>query len=519
MFARPYALADRPPSATSTPRKAAAASKAFQLFRTLPGAVSVPATPVLAYSYAASPRHLTNRPASATPYATPDATNTVHGVYAQPFSHANTPAAAAASQPGTARAAVASPRPPPSPRSRPTTAGSASARYHRRGGSEYQAVFLSALDARHKTEADRLTLFNRVQHLRAAEERAERAVLHTKEQIARVEVARRRHAAESAQRAAAQRAQNEHRLEAAQAQRSAQAARRAAYADYKRDLVRLRKEQAAQQRDVHSELIAHRNAMAEEDLKKFQIVRADIQDRHRLFHERNELQRQADIERRRQQKAWKILVEEQRRIAAEQDLVRMQEEEQALLERAERTRREHAQAVDHLAALVLVDTKLPTARSRYDTIAALQGRVSPRKNRPTSATTSATTTPQPPPHTGLYLSMPTPGMQQRIHHPHAQPSPPASTRSRQGDEEKENVSSAPPRSSAFDDDEPDAADSDVDANSDGHVSDEDPAHALTDDVTHSPQLNHSGSDSDYPPAAAAIDDMLADTDASQPHDE
>lgn len=257
---------------------------------------------------------------------------------------------------------------------------------------EYQHAFLAAVDARHKTEADRLTLFNRLAHLRQAEEKAMRARALTEQQIRRVALARQRHELESQQRLAVSTAYEDAKREAAQQKRVEHQRRRAAFQQYKTQLLNQRREQASALRAEGDELLSHRHAMTCEDLVKFRLIRHDIRERHQLVAEYHQQQKQEELLKIRQQKQWKIVLEGERRQQAEADLREMQIAEVELLERAEQTRREHEAALQQLATLVLSERTLPTARARYASIAALQGRVSPRKVAQSRLATASTTT-------------------------------------------------------------------------------------------------------------------------------
>lgn len=332
-------------------------------------------------------------------------------------------------------------------------------RHLEKGVQAYQAVFLSALDHRQKVEADRLTLFNRLAHLRDLEEKAERQVALTQQQIAKVARARARHEAEAARRLIVETAAAEARTAATQEARMHHRARREAFQEHKRAMVLVKKEQSRAQRSVQEELLAHRQYMATEQLAFHRAVRDDIHDRARWFQQRLHDRKVAELERAAQEKAWKIQHEEARRVQAEIDLAEMQREEEQLIQRAQETRREHEQSIQVLAGMVLKERKLPTARARYESLQVMQGKVCRRRDTGSKkpAEEAATTVEggrfdaDPSSGGGLLLSMPSSHTHERIHIPHrsgvaanssAQRQPQQVEMVRQGDgqqeEEKEN---------------------------------------------------------------------------------
>lgn len=368
----------------------------------------MPNTPVLPISNGVGVGPFSQRPASATPAAAAAPTNRLtseeyqHNTFQQPQFSQTHPSTH--STPLTARGVVGAPLTPASPSSgalvRPSTAGSSVGRINQsalyQGNKDYQAIFLSAVDARHRSEADRLTMLNRLSHLRSQEEKAERACALTESQIVKVQLARQRHQQESAQRQIVTSSRAEERARIVAHMKFSHARRREAFHLYKQELLHLRKEQAQALRETQSELLAHRANMTAEDLAKYRIVRADIQQRQRIVRDRIAAQKEEELMKAQKHKQWKIILEEQRRIAADKDIRALQEEEARLLERASATRSKHDAAVDRLAEMVLNEHTLPTARARYVSIAALQGRASPRKVQQNSMRAAAAATTAPP---------------------------------------------------------------------------------------------------------------------------
>lgn len=245
----------------------------------------------------------------------------------------------------------------------------------------YQAAFLTAQQQRHLVEADRLALFNRLAHLRAAEDKTARRVAQTAEQIRAVHAARERHARE-----ARERQQNldwfyQQRREAAEEMRLAHAQRKEAFKAYKIERKHAKKVAAEALRNEGRELVSIRQTLAEEHLSTAQMVRSDLQQRTARFHERQAMKHQYDQARVVEIKALRIQREQALRTQAEEDLLRMEVEERELLARAAAVAEEHKRALDELAGLVLRENKHATLRAQYVPIAELQARGGRKKRQ------------------------------------------------------------------------------------------------------------------------------------------
>lgn len=364
-------------------------SKHYKLFRTLPLSSALPTTPLLPHSYSAA------RPASAGEQGRLHGTPLVGGSMSMPLTPASpaafhTPLQQQQQQPpppflvpptATPRSALTSPR-----TRRPATAREQQSAITGTAVQAYQAAFLTAQQQRHLVEADRLALFNRLAHLRAAEDKTARRVAQTAEQIRAVHAARERHARE-----AAERQQNldwfyHQRREAADEMRIAHAQRKEAFKAYKIERKHAKQVAAQALRNEGRELVSIRQSLAEEHLSTAQLVRSDLQSRTARFHERQAMKHQYDQARVVEIKALRIQREQALRTQAEEDLLRMEVEERELLARAAAVADEHKRALDELAGLVLRENKHATLRAQYVPISELQGRggSSARKKRMSS---------------------------------------------------------------------------------------------------------------------------------------
>jgi hypothetical protein len=371
--------------------------------------------------------------------ATPFAQSQPHSYF-----HTPQPAPPAATAPTTPRSAGSLSSPRRRPGSAQQTARSGAA------AQAYQAAFLTALQERQASEADRLTLFNRLQHLRSAEEKAARQIDSTAAQIRAVHLARERHARDAAQRKANEDWWAAERARAAQVRREEHQSRKEAFRLYKADMKQLRHSQAAAMRAEQRDLVEARAHIAAEELVKYQLVRSDLLERTRMFHERAAMKHAHEAARVLEAKALKIQMEQARRAAAEEDLARMEREERELLERARQTAELHQRTLDELASLVLVEDVQPTLRAAYTPISQLQGRVSrvasARKRRgpggesaaanaAAASSNASAATPVAPAHvSSLSLSLPSPQLQHRIFTSSGYPS--TYTTPRHGDEEE-----------------------------------------------------------------------------------
>ena len=276
----------------------------------------------------------------------------------------------------TPRYAMASPR-----SRRPATAREHQSAITGSAVQAYQAAFLTAQQQRHLVEADRLALFNRLAHLRAAEDKTARRVAQTAEQIRAVHAARERHARE-----ARERQQNldwfyEQRREAAEEMRIAHARRKEAFKAYKIERKHAKQLAAEALRNEGRELVSIRQTLAEEHLSTAQMVRSDLQQRTARFHERQAMKHQYDQARVVEIKALRIQREQALRIQAEEDLLRMEVEERELLARAAAVADQHKRALDELAGLVLRENKQATLRAQYVPISELQARGGHKKRQ------------------------------------------------------------------------------------------------------------------------------------------
>jgi hypothetical protein len=359
MFARPYAPSSDSKVAVS-PRKAGINNpnaKHYKLFRQLPlGAQPLPNSSVLEeaavlYPSAASPfaysaAHRMPLSAAASAQESPYVLRTPQQPPAQAF---QTPLTG---------------RPNSSPRRRPVSALPESARSPE-AMEPLNSAFLAAVAARQNSEADRLALFNRLAHLRASEERAERHIEQTSKQIRAVQTARERHARDAVERKANEDWWIGQRIQTAQAARESAMQRRAALEQYNRDMLAMKRAAAQQQRQEARELLVHRGDMAAETVERVHEVRAHFAERTRLFRARQQMRHSLEESKWAEVRARRIELEYAKRQVAEQDVQRMAAEEAALMARVAETEARHQQTLAHFADLVKTEETLPTLRATY----------------------------------------------------------------------------------------------------------------------------------------------------------